>query len=105
MKFEVLFAFVNANLYNDGVIVFTHCVDPDVSRVIYNWAHTKDFYIAKDWFGMNDFDLQFLMNPSELLNSCSPHPFFYTLIFCMPVFLTFPCTFHVDSQVLHQGPF
>ena len=38
--FEVPFAFANANLHDDGVVVFAHAVDSDVSRSIYNWAHT-----------------------------------------------------------------
>jgi hypothetical protein len=66
--FEVLFAFATANLHDDGVIVFAHSADPDVSREIYNWAHTEDFYVAEDWFGMSDLDLQSPINPAELVN-------------------------------------
>ena len=65
--FEVLFAFANANLHDDGVLVFTHATDPEVSRSIHNWAHTEEFYVAEDWFGMNDLDLQSPINPSELV--------------------------------------
>ena len=54
---ENLFAFTNANIHDDGVIVFAHSADPDVSRSIHNWAHIEDFYVAKDYFGMNDLDL------------------------------------------------
>ena len=56
--FEVLLAFANANLCDDGVIVFVHVADLDVSRSIYNWSHTEKFYVAEEWFGMNDLDLQ-----------------------------------------------
>ena len=65
--FEVLFAIANTNLYDDDVIVFAHAADPDVSRSIYNWAHTEDFYVAEDWFGINDLDFQSPTNPSELV--------------------------------------
>ena len=64
---EVLFAFAIANLHDDGVLVFAHAADPEVSRSIYNWTHTKNFYIAEDWFGMNDLDLQSPTNPSKLV--------------------------------------
>jgi len=56
--FEFFFAFANTNLYDDGILVFTHAVDLDVSRDIHNWAYTMNFYMAEDWFGMNDLDLQ-----------------------------------------------
>ena len=72
--FEVLFAFVNANLHDDGVLIFAHAIDPEVSRSIHNWAHTEEFYVAKDRFGMNDLDLQSPTNPSELVNHFPPHP-------------------------------
>ena len=65
--FEVLFAFANANLHDDGVLVFAHPADPEVSSSIYNWAHTEEFYVAEDWFGMNDLDLQSPTNPAELV--------------------------------------
>ena len=64
--FDVMFAFTNANLHDDGVVVFVHTVDPDVSRSIHNWAHIEVFYVAEDWFGMNDLDLQLPSNPSML---------------------------------------
>lgn len=69
--FEVLFAFANANLHDDGILVFTHAADPDVSRDIHNWAHTMNFYVAEDWFGMNDLDLQSPMVPTGVV-SLSP---------------------------------
>ena len=57
-------SFANANLHDDGVLV---AANPEVSRSIHNWAHTEEFYVAKDWFGMNDLDLQSPTNPSELV--------------------------------------
>ena len=65
--FEVLFAFASANLHDDDIIVFAHATDLNVSRSIYNWAHTEEFYVAEDWFGMNDLDLQSPTTPSELV--------------------------------------
>ena len=79
--FEVLFAFANANLHNDGVLVFAHAADPDVSRSIHNWAHAEDFYVAEDWFGMNDLDLQSPTNPSELIIHFLPHSFVFLSFF------------------------
>ena len=76
MYFEVLFAFANAHLHDDGILVLSHAVDPDVSRSIHNWAHTDDFYVAEDWFGINDVDLQSPTNPSKLVITSFPHPFF-----------------------------
>ena len=46
--FKVLFAFINANLHDNGVIVFAHVADPDVSRSIHNWVYTQKFYIVED---------------------------------------------------------
>ena len=46
--FEVLFAFANANLYDNNIIAFAHSADLDIFRLIYNWAHTKVFYVAVD---------------------------------------------------------
>jgi hypothetical protein len=73
--FEVLFAFATAHLHDDGVIVFAHAADPEVSREIHNWAHTEDFYVAEDWFGMNDLDLQSPTNPTDLVIQFCLHPF------------------------------
>ena len=85
--FEVLFAFANANLHDVGVLVVAHAVDLEVFRLIHNWAHTEEFYVAEDWFGMNDLDLQSPTNPSELIilfrflpSSISP----YFFDFCIP---------------------
>ena len=74
MYFEVFFAFANTNLHNDGILVFAHTVDPDVLRLINNYAHTEEFYIAKHRFGMNDLDLQSSTTPSELVIPLWPHP-------------------------------
>jgi hypothetical protein len=85
--FEVLFAFANANLHDDGVFVFAHATDPEVFRSIYNWAHTEEFYVAEDWFGMNDLDLQSPTNPSELVFPFCNHPFSflpYFFLLCFP---------------------
>ena len=87
--FEVLFAFANTNLHDNGVLVFAHAVDPEVSRSIHNWAHTEEFYVAKDWFGMNDLDLQSPITPSELVIPLYPYLFysyFYFLIFQYSLF-------------------
>ena len=72
---EVLFAFANANLHDNGVIVFAHVVDLEVLRLIHNLAHTENFYVAKNWFGMSDLDLQFPSNPSELVLLLGMHLF------------------------------
>ena len=85
--FKVLFAFANANLHDDGVLVLAHAADPEVSRSIHNWAHTEAFYVAEDRFGMSDLDLQSPSNPSELLLLLGLHPFSfigYFFYFCFP---------------------
>ena len=79
--FEVLFAFANANLHDDGVLVFAHAADLEVSRSTHNWAHTKEFYVVEDWFGMNDLDLQSPTNPFELVNPFRLHPFSFSFLF------------------------
>ena len=61
--FDVYFAFANANLHDDCVIVFAHSTDP------------QDFYVAKDLFGMNDLNLQSLTNLFELVNFFCPQFF------------------------------
>ena len=80
--FEVLFAFASANLHDDGVLVFTHATDPEVSRLIHNWAHIEEFYVTEDWFGMNDLVFQSPTNPSEL----EMHFWFF---FLLALFLSF----------------
>ena len=78
--FEVLFAYAGANLHDNGVLVFAHAADPEVLRLIHNWAHTLCFYVAEDWFGMSDLDLLSPFNPSELVLIFGLHPF--SLIAC-----------------------
>lgn len=102
--FEVLFAFANTNLHNDGIIVFAHAADRDVSRSIHNWAHREDFYIAKYWFSMNNLDLQSPTVSSELISPCILPPPYSCFIPCMIVFRTLPCTFGIDPQVFHKCP-
>jgi hypothetical protein len=46
--FEVMFAFASANLHNDGVLVFAHAADPEVSSFLHNWAYTEEFYVAEN---------------------------------------------------------
>jgi hypothetical protein len=70
-----LFAFASANLHDDGALVFAHFADPEVSRSIHNWAHTKEFYVAGDWFGMNYLDIQSPTQPFELVIYFRIHPF------------------------------
>ena len=101
--FEVLFAFTNANLHDDSVLVFAYAIDFDVSRSIHNWTHTEEFYVAEDWFDMNDLDLQSFTNPSELVNFFCPHQFLFFFFSYIYVSLILAFTFHADSQILHQG--
>jgi hypothetical protein len=45
-------------------------------------GHTYDFYVAEDWFGLNDLDLQFPVVPCRVVsNSPSPTPLFYYFSF------------------------
>ena len=71
--FEVLFAFADANLHDDGVLVLAHPADYEVNSEIHNWAHTEKFYVAEEWFGMNDLDLQSPTTPSDLVIPFCPH--------------------------------
>jgi hypothetical protein len=76
--FEVLSAFTNANLHDDGIIVFVHTADPNVSMSIHNWMHTEDFNVAKGWFGIKNLDLQLPTNHFEVVNPLSPSsPLFF----------------------------
>ena len=79
--YEVLFTF--ANLHDNGILVLAHAY-PEVSRSIHNWAHTKDLYVAKNWFGMDDLDLQSPINLSELVIHFRLHSFSF-----LPYFLSF----------------
>jgi hypothetical protein len=67
--YECLFAFAKSNLYDHGVLVLAHCASASVSKSIIDWAHTYDFYLAEDWFGMNDLDLQSPFNPSGVVSN------------------------------------
>ena len=85
--FKFLFAFANANLHDDGVIIFTYAADLDVSRSIHNWTHIEEFYVAEYWFGINDLNLQSPTNASELVNPFRLHPFLFLPLFfyfCIP---------------------
>ena len=75
IDFKVLIAFANANVLDSGVLIFAHFADPEVFKSIHNWAYTEDFYVAEDWFGMNDLDVQSPTNPSELVICYLLHPF------------------------------
>lgn len=82
--FEVLFAFADANLHDDGVLVLAHPADYEVNSEIHNWAHTEKFYVAEEWFGMNDLDLQSPTTPSDLVIPFYPHlscSYFYFVYF------------------------
>lgn len=79
--YECLFAFAKSNLYDHGVIVLVHCASASVSRLIFDWAHTYDFYVAEDWFGMSDLDLQNPVVPSGVVSnspSSNPHLFCFS---------------------------
>ena len=66
-----LTAFANANFHDDDddddVLIFANAAVSEVSKSIHNWAYTEEFYMAKDWFGMNDIDLQSPTSPSDLV--------------------------------------
>ena len=81
--YECLYAFAKSNLYDHGVFVFAHCENASVSRLIFDWAHTYDFYVAKDWFGMADLDLQSLVVPSGVVSN-SPSSYRHLYFFSFP---------------------
>ena len=86
--YECLFAFAKSNLYDHGVLVIVHCASASVSRLIFDWAHTYDFYVAEDWFGMADLDLQSPVDPSGVVRPYpSPNPFFFVFHFGSSDFL------------------
>jgi len=58
-----LFIFTNANLYDEGVLVIAHAADSEVPAAIHNWAYSFNFYVADEWFGISEFDLQSPMIP------------------------------------------
>ena len=84
--FEVLFAFASANLHDNGILVFAHSADPEVSKSIHNWADREDFYVAKRLVGMYDLNFQSPPKPSELVICYFLHPF-----------QLLPCFFHLYS--------
>jgi hypothetical protein len=49
-----------------------------VSRIVFDWAFTYNFYVAKDWFGMIDLDLQSHVVPSGVVSNS---PFASVLLF------------------------
>jgi hypothetical protein len=81
--YECLFAFAKSNLYDHGVLILAHCASASVSRSIFDWAHTYDFYVAEDWFGMTDLDLQSPVVPSGVVSNFPslPLPFCFSFQF------------------------
>ena len=61
LYYECLFAFAKSNLYD--------CASANVSRIVYDWRHTYNFYVTEDWFGMNDLDLQSHVIPFGVVNN------------------------------------
>ena len=101
--YECLFAFAKSNLYDHGVLVIVHCASASVSRLIFDWAHTYDFYVAEDWFGMADLDLQSPVDPSGVVRPYpSPNLFFLFFISGLPISYEFVFIFS-DSQIQYQG--
>ena len=77
--YECFSAFAKSNLYDHGVLVLAHCTSANVSWIVFDWAHTYDFFVAEDWFGMNILDLQSPVVPSGVVsNSPTPTP----ILFC-----------------------
>jgi len=77
--FECLFAFANSNLHDDGVLVLVHCASPSFAKSIYDWANTYEFYIAEDWFGMNELDLQSPVVPTGVVLYLIPPLLFFNI--------------------------
>ena len=96
--YECLFAFAKSNLYDHGVLVLAHCASASVSKSILDWAHTYDFYVAEDWFGMNDLDLHSLVVPSGVVSNSPSLP----LPYCFSSQFNF-VFIGADSEVQHQG--
>lgn len=63
---ENLFTFADANLHEDGVLLLMHPDDPELSKDIYGWAFTFDYFLAKDWLGLNELHLTWPTDPEEL---------------------------------------
>jgi hypothetical protein len=106
--YECLFAFAKSNLYDHGVLVPAHCASASVSKSIFDWAHTYDFYVAEDWFGMNDLDLQSPVVPFGVVSNFPslPLPFCFSFQFQFnfnSISFQFNLFFIVtDSEVQHQ---
>ena len=99
--YECLFAFAKSNLYDHGVLVIVHCASSSVSRLIFDWAHTYDFYVAEDWFGMADLDLQSPVDPSGVVSNYPPPcPFFFHFTSSVSYGIVF---FFSDSEIQYQG--
>ena len=102
--YECLFAFAKSNLYDHGVLVIVHCASASVSRLIFDWAHTYDFYVAEDWFGMADLDLQSPVDPSGVVRPYPSPNIFLFLFFIsgLPISYEFLFIFS-DSQIQYQS--
>ena len=86
----MIFAFAKSNLYDYGVLVLAHCASAFVSKTIFYWAHTNDFCVTEDWFGINDLDLQSHVVPSGVVSTSLS---LSTLMFCVLFHLfRFLCT-------------
>ena len=75
--YDCFFAFAKSNFYDHGLFVLPHCSSASVFKHIFDWGHTYDFYIAEDWFGMNDLDLQSPVVPSGVVSSFLSTPLLY----------------------------
>lgn len=86
--FNVLFDFATSILHDNGVLVLVHAAASDVTREVYNWAHTFDFHVAEDWFGMSELDLQSPTLPTGVVSYSSFHSLLYNALFCLSFCLT-----------------
>ena len=79
-----VFSFAQTNLHNDSVLVFIHLDNPNLVRSIYDRAYTCHFYVAKDWWGLNELHLKLPIDLTELVSSffhCQPtFPFSYPYV-------------------------
>lgn len=64
---ENLFAYAEKNLHDDAVLLLMHSDDPQLLREIHDWAFTYDFYVAKDWWGLNELHLTSAVDLTELV--------------------------------------
>jgi hypothetical protein len=82
LYYECIFAFAKTNLYDRGVLVLAHCASTTDIKIVFDWTHTYDFYVAEDWFGMNDLDLlSYVVSFGVVSNSPSPTPLLYYFSF------------------------